>query len=150
MMCLLFLDHRPVLGVAPPIGGKTEKPPERGDRLENRLANVVPKNSSGETFPNIILAIFFSCIGRYLMVQQWHRRTIPTSKRIRSCVGWFTIAEWIASGSWWPITTRRLSSSPVASIGKPITSKRCNFLFLQLPIEYLRIQTQENDTPTRG
>lgn len=28
---LLFLDHRRVLGVRPPIGGKTEKPPIGGE-----------------------------------------------------------------------------------------------------------------------
>lgn len=31
---LLFLDHRPVLGDQPPIGGKTEKPPYGGDGVQ--------------------------------------------------------------------------------------------------------------------
>jgi hypothetical protein len=37
---LLFLDHRPVLGEKPPIGGKTEKPPHRWGKA---VANPVPK-----------------------------------------------------------------------------------------------------------
>jgi len=57
---LLFLDHRPVLGEKPPIGGKTEKPPIGG---EERYASIVPKNRAVKLSP-FIFSYFFSCVCR--------------------------------------------------------------------------------------
>jgi hypothetical protein len=53
---LLFLDHRPVLGEKPPIGGKTEKPPHRWGRT---ICKYRAKKSSGETFTIYFFLFFF-------------------------------------------------------------------------------------------
>jgi len=47
MSGLLFLDHRRVLGVQPPIGGKTEKPPLWGRRYPT------PRKREGDIYPNV-------------------------------------------------------------------------------------------------
>jgi hypothetical protein len=53
---LLFLDHRPVLGEKPPIGGKMKKPPIGG---EDRHANPVPKTRAVKLSPRYFFLFFF-------------------------------------------------------------------------------------------
>lgn len=48
-----------------------KKPPYYGGTA---VANIMPKNSSGETFPNIYFAIFFSCKCRYHLYDDGNER----------------------------------------------------------------------------